>query len=284
MEKGHIPESWFLRCKEYYAARYPDLWEKMTGEWSSPGADCRFWLTGPSSYWIRLGSARFAVDPVWAIPGTFDALYPRLAEETGKLDFILLTHAHIDHFVPAQAARLAETGVKWIVPLSIKPAVLSAGIPEERCIFLQSGDSREINGVCVEACPGHHDYLDGRKGPPSLMYVVRYLEKRFFFPGDIRDYVPESIPEGDFDSVFLHLYLGPKPYDYPLEQYYPKAAAYAAAMKTRRMFLTHLYGFHYAHADQFWNFAHAGMLMDALFCLRPDIEVTVPRIGEGYDL
>ena len=284
MENGHIPESWFLKCKEYYADRYPDLWEKMVGEWSVPGTDCRFWLTGPSSYWIRLGSVRFAVDPVWTIPGTFDALLPGIAEETEKLDFILLTHAHIDHFVPAQAAKLADADVKWLVPSCIKTAVLSAGVPEGKCVFLEPGDTAEIGGVCVEAYPGHHDYLDGRKGPGALMYVVGYSGKRYFFPGDIRDYLPESIPEGDFDAVFLHLYLGAKPYDYPLGEYYQRAAAYAAAMPTRRMFLTHLYGFHYAHADQFWNFAHAGMLLDALFCLRPDIDAVVPRIGQGYDL
>ena len=63
-----------------------------------------------------------------------------------------------------------------------------------------------------------------------------------------------------------------------------KAVAYAAAIPTSRMFLTHLYGFHYAHPDQIWTFAHAGMLMDGLFCLRPDLEVIIPRIGEGYDL
>ena len=284
MEKGHIPESWYKKCAEYHALRYPSLWEKMAGEWSSQGADCRFWLTGPSSYWVMLGGVRFAIDPVWTIPGTFDALLPRIAKEIGKLDFLLLTHEHIDHFAPKQIEKLADTDVKWLVPDCMKTAFLRTGVPEDHCVFLRDGDSVGIGGVRVEAFKGHHDYLDGRKGPDSLIYVVRCRGKSFFFPGDIRDYLPESIPEGDFDSVFLHLYLGPEPYAYPLEQYYRRAVDYVAAMPTRRMFLTHLYGFHFSHPDQIWTFAHAGMLLDGLFCLRPDVEAVVPRIGEGYDL
>ncbi len=284
MEKGHVRESWYRKCVEYYTARYPDLWEKMAEEWSAPGGDCRFWLTGPSSYWIRLGGVRFAVDPVWTVPGTFDALLPRIREEVGKLDFVLLTHEHIDHYDPDQTAKLAEADVRWLVPLCMKEAFLQAGVSPEKCVFLRDGDSREIGGVRVEAFQGHHQYLDGRRGPDSLMYVVRYGGQRFFFPGDVRDYLPESIPEGSFNAAFLHLYLGPEPYDYPLDAYYRKAVAYAAAIPTSRMFLTHLYGFHYAYPDQIWTFAHAGMLMDGLFCLRPDLEVIIPRIGEGYDL
>lgn len=284
MEKGHIPEAWYRKCREYYAARYPELWERMAREWWAPGEGCRFWLTGPSSYWIRMGGVRFAVDPVWTIPGTFEALLPRIREEVGRLDFILLTHEHIDHFNPDQAAKLADAAVLWLVPSCMRTAFLSTGVSPDRCVFLRDGDTREIGEVCVEALEGHHHYLDGRKGPDSLMYVIRYRGRRFFLPGDVRDYRPESIPAGSFDSAFLHLYLGPEPYDYPLERYYQQAVAYAAAIPASRMFLTHLYGFHFASPDQIWTFGHAGMLLDGLFCLRPELETVVPRIGEGYDL
>ena len=148
------------------------------------------------------------------------------------------------------------------------------------------GDEIRVKDIRIKGYAGHHHYLDGSRGPESMMYTVESQSRKLFFPADVRDFDPAFIPEGmHYDAVFMHMYLSrANGYDYPFSEYYERYVNYVSALDTEKIFIGHLYGFQCGHPDKIWNYMHAGMIQDGLFCLRPEIEVIVPRVGRRYDL
>lgn len=285
MKKGHIKREWYEKCLTWHEENYASWWRELIGDFYADDSD-HFRLIGSSSYLVKIGKMRFALDPVWLIPGTFDTLKEELKKDLAGLDFIIFTHEHGDHFNPEQISVLKELPVKWLVPNYFDKWFLSSGVKKDNCIFLAPDMTLEIAGGRIETFDGHHHYLDGSKGPEELMYVVKSGGKKIFFPADLRDFDPAFIPgKDDFDHVFLHMYLSrTSGADYPFEEYFTHIAEYAAALPTKHIFLGHLYGFQYGSENRIWNYMHAGMLEDALFCLRPDITLTVPKVGRKYML
>lgn len=283
MTKGHLPVEWYNKCLQYNIENYPLWWRKMAEQWGDCRYDNHFWMIGSSSYVFKTDGILWAMDPVWLLPGMLEELSDELIREMSRLRFIVFTHEHGDHFSPEAVCVLKDIPVKWVVPQYFEKWFLSTGVPRENCIFAKPGDELAFDGINITAYLGHHHYFGGTEGPESLMYTVKTSKKSLFFPADLRDFKREFIPEGNYDDVFLHMYLNRENgYAYPFDEYYKPLTEFAAALDTKRIYIGHLYGFQCGHPDLIWNFAHAGMLEDGLYCLRPDIEVTAPRIGGGY--
>ena len=96
MSQGHITQEMYDKCREYHIKNYPIWWNRMVDEWTSGLFDHHLWVTGSSSYFVRLKNVMWAVDPVWLMRGTFQAIEDRLEKDLQILDFILLTHEHDD--------------------------------------------------------------------------------------------------------------------------------------------------------------------------------------------
>ena len=286
MVNGHITWEWWYKSMEYHAKNYIPWWETMMEEIHS-GTYCNhIWMIGPSGYFGRIGDVKFAVDTAWWIPGTFEEVAPKLEKDMGSLDFVMFTHDHGDHFMVEQIATAKNSDTKWIIPKCMERAFLRTGVPKENCIFLEAGDEVMVKDARIEAFLGHHHYLDGTKGPESLMYTIKTAEKNVFITSDVRDYNPEYIPKGShFDSVIFNIYISKESgYAYPFSDYYPLAVEFAAAMDTQNLLVGHLYGFGCPGPDEIWNFMHVGMLEDGLYCLRPDMEVHALKTGKRYAL
>ncbi len=260
--------------------------EKNVRKSSQQGKGDHFSLISSSSYLVRLGELKILIDPAWYIPGVLDSMREQMKKDLAGVDYIIFTHEHGDHFNPDQMAFFKDLPVRWLVPHFFKKYFLSSEIDEKNVTFLTAGMKLDLDGGELLALEGNHNYPDGTKGPPELMYIIKANGKKLFFPADLRAFKPEMIPnEGEYDCVFLHMYLNrTNGYSYPFDEYYPDLVSYAAALNTKKIFLGHLYGFQCGSPDKIWNYMHTGMLMDGLFCLRPDMELKIPFVGKSYDI
>ncbi|MBR3966470.1 MAG: MBL fold metallo-hydrolase [Clostridia bacterium] len=286
MLKGHIRQDWYDNCLEYHQKDYPIWWKRMFDALDSKERGDHFSLISSSSYLVSLGEMKILIDPAWYIPGVFDSMKEQMKKDLAKVDYIIFTHEHGDHFNPEQIAFFKDLPVKWIVPIYFDKWFLSTGVDPKNIIFASPDMIIDLGGGKLHALEGNHNYPDGEKGPKELMYIVEAVGKKIFFPADLRAFKPEMIPdEGEYDCVFLHMYLSRTDgYSYPFDEYYPDLVKYAAALNTKKVFIGHLYGFQCGSPDRIWNYMHAGMLMDGLFCLRPDMELIIPFVGKSYDI
>ncbi len=286
MLHGHITQDMYIKCQEYHVKNYPVWWNRMVEEWTSGQYDHHLWVAGSSSYFVRLRNVLWAVDPVWLMPGTFQAIEDRLEKDLQTLDFILITHEHDDHFRPNFAHKLRNLPIRWIAPRCMEEQLLDAGIPEENCSFLDPGDVVTIRDVQIRAYQGHHHYSDGRKGPESLMYAVHTTDECILFPADMRSFRAEYIPAGvHYNTIVLHMYLSSNSsYEYPYDGYYQELVSFVADLDTDQLFIGHLYGLHCAQPNHLWNFSHVGMLEDGIFYQRPELPIVPLKIGKRHSI
>ena len=141
-------------------------------------------------------------------------------------DLILVTHDHFDHFDPKSISLIAKEDTVLIAPLSMKKQVLGeAGVPEDRCVFMEPEETTEAAGLAVETVWA---YNPNKKFHPKdkkwLGYVVTMDGVRYYTAGDT-DMTPEN-SKVKCDVAFLP--VGGK---YTMD--HGEAAALCAAIKPK---------------------------------------------------
>jgi L-ascorbate metabolism protein UlaG (beta-lactamase superfamily) len=139
------------------------------------------WL-GHSTVLIELGGARLITDPL---------LRPRVAHllreaaepgDLGRLDGILISHAHHDHLDKPSLRRL-DPAAEVVAPRAAARMLRSTG----RTVHtLDAGDALELAGVRVEAVAAVHDGRRIPVGPPSS--GVGFVAGGVSFAGDTEPY------------------------------------------------------------------------------------------------
>jgi len=101
-----------------------------------------------------------------------------------KADVILITHAHSDHFSPADIGRISKAGTMIFGPETLKGKL--AGLTA-----LKPGDKAETGGVVINTVPA---YNIGKNFHPiasgNLGYIVTVGDLRVYHAGDT-DFIPE---------------------------------------------------------------------------------------------
>ena len=114
------------------------------------------WL-GHASFLIQIGGKRLLLDPVFGdIP--FCKRHtpaPYHAEELTPVDYLLVSHAHYDHFDASSLAMLQESAPLAIVPLHTAPT-LKASAPALPCQELGWFESFEADGLRLTFVPSMH--------------------------------------------------------------------------------------------------------------------------------
>jgi L-ascorbate metabolism protein UlaG (beta-lactamase superfamily) len=154
------------------------------------------WL-GHSTVLIELDGARLITDPV---------LRPRVAHllrdaaepgDLGRLDGILISHAHHDHLDPASLRRL-DPGAEVVAPRGAARTLRGTG----RTVHtLGAGEAVELAGVRVEAVPAVHDGRRVPVGPPSS--GVGFVAGGVYFAGDTEPYADMARLAGTLDAALL---------------------------------------------------------------------------------
>lgn len=83
---------------------------------------------------------------------------PLSPEEATGVDVVLCSHEHVDHFdAPAVAAiAAASPAARFVVPSPIVDMATEAGLPADRVLGVQPGQTVEVAGLTIHAVPACH--------------------------------------------------------------------------------------------------------------------------------
>jgi N-acyl-phosphatidylethanolamine-hydrolysing phospholipase D len=149
------------------------------------------WI-GHSTFLVRMDGVTFLTDPMFsdrASPVSFTG--PRRMIPPGvplealpAVNFVLLSHDHYDHADRPSVKRLAERGVRFVVPVGLGDWVRSAG---GQAIELDWWQEVELDGVRIHCVPAQH--FSGRSLRDQRRrlwagWVVSGPTRRFYHTGD----------------------------------------------------------------------------------------------------
>lgn len=290
MDRSAEKQARIDRQRDETISRYPSIWDKLITGWNSPGPEDRAWLMYSASYLFRTRGVRWAIDPLTLKSRLPNAPGMEAARDLKELEFVLLTHNHKDHLDPGLLRLLRHLPIRWVVPESMLQRVQrEIGLPVKQILVPRPLQPIELNGLLITPFEGLHweaapDYLSGRRGVPSIGYLVELGGKRWLFPGDTRTYDSDGLPDfGEVDLLFAHLWLGrgaalqsPPPL---LELF----CRFCLALTPQRIILTHLEEWG-RRANNFWDLTHAGQAVSVLKKRVPSLSIEVASMGDEISL
>lgn len=278
--------------REKAIQEYPAQYQKIIHEWNQEGDDA-FWLMYSANYLFRWAGVRWVMDPITLNARIPSVLPVHTAHDFDKLEFIILTHRHADHFDLQLLKELSELNIPWIVPdFLLDELKQKVHIPSKRIIIPYAGEKIEISGIKIlplngshweyseKVKPENHSDILSVRGVPAFSYQFESGKKRWFFPGDTRTYNSAEIALLDqLDGLVAHVWLGrasalvnPPPL---LEQF----CRYLCTFRTNRIILAHLYEWGRNELD-IWNEEHAKMIIRNVLQTTPEAQVSIARTGQ----
>ena len=179
----------------------------------------------------------------------FDPFALTDAEAAHDADYVLITHAHYDHFSPEDYARVAGKKTVVVAPASLADEV--AGLGATAVHLMAAGEKIELPGLCVEAIPAYNVEPERLGMHPQgngwLGYVVTLDGEpmRYYVSGDT-DQNPDN------ETVSCDVVLVPIGGTYTCDP--RQAAAFVNALRPAAVVPTH-YGSIVGTYDDFDAFA-----------------------------
>ena len=202
-----------LAKRQEVVSDYPSRWGRMIRGWHAPRTDDALWLMYSANYLFNTGGLKWAVDPVLLSNRIPEAPVLDVTPDLADLDFVLLSHAHIDHRDVVLWSQLQNPQCHWIVPdhmtdcfvqeVSVSDSAYSVAVPGKEIAVLG------VRIVPFEA--PHYERLEtgGINHVDSTGYLVEAAGASYLFPGDVRTYDPSCLkPFTDVSAVFAHIFLG----------------------------------------------------------------------------
>jgi L-ascorbate metabolism protein UlaG (beta-lactamase superfamily) len=186
-----------------------------------PAAGRLTWL-GHATVLVEIGSARFVTDPLLRSRVAYllrDAPDPG---DLGRLDAILVSHAHMDHLDLPSLRRLDPEA-----PVLAPPAAARTLRRTRRTVHaLEPGGELEVAGLRVRAVEAAHD---GRRMPVGRAeHAIGFVVGGVYFAGDTEPYPAMSELAGTLDAALLPIAgWGPR---VPAGHMDPRLAAEALAL------------------------------------------------------
>jgi L-ascorbate metabolism protein UlaG (beta-lactamase superfamily) len=134
---------------------------------------------------------------------------PIRGHELRRVDLVLATHKHSDHLDPGTMPDLlaASPDAILVLPNSILDHALEMGLPRERMVGLDAGDTIERSGFRVRAIPSAHEGLDTDENGRHLYlgFVIEVDGRRLYHSGDSLAYpgLIHWLGSEPFDVLFL---------------------------------------------------------------------------------
>lgn len=143
-----------------------------------------------SSIHIHGGTAAQPAPVIYADPFN-------LAEAPHDADYVLITHAHYDHFSPEDLVKVLGPHTQLIAPASMADEVQAFAAEHTQCCvhLIQAGDTTELSGLTVEAMPAYNVVAERLSKHPHangwLGYVLNLDGVRYYIAGDT-DQTPDN--------------------------------------------------------------------------------------------
>jgi L-ascorbate metabolism protein UlaG (beta-lactamase superfamily) len=188
-------------------------------------AALHLWWVGQAGFLVAWQRRHLLLDPYlsdsltrkYAGTGTPHERMTELVVEPGRLGFVdvvTASHAHTDHLDPdtLRALVAARPDVAIVAPEAHRDLVAErAGVPRERSLGLDDGQSATAGGFSLTAVPAAHEGIerDGDGRMLHLGYVVRCGPLALYHAGDTIPYdgiaarVREAVGPGGIDAALL---------------------------------------------------------------------------------
>ncbi|MHB8089451.1 MAG: MBL fold metallo-hydrolase [Anaerolineaceae bacterium] len=257
---------------------YSDQWDKVLKDWNSLKLTDAAWLTYAANYLLFTGGTRWAIDPLSMSTRIAGIQKPDFANDLKNLEFVVLSHAHNDHLDLTLIDAIAHLPIKWIIPQHMLEKVLEkTHIDKLNIIVPENGKSLTIGSVTLTPFDSLHFHARG--GIEETGYLVEFNNKRWLFPGDIRNYDSSKLPYFEkLDGIFAHLWLGKghaKDKRPPCLEDFVK---FYAALSPARLVITHLDEFGRAE-DELWDDKHYMLVSKEIHAAAPSISVKMAKMG-----
>ena len=128
------------------------------------------WWLGQAGYILRSSRVTVVIDPYLSDAAAAGApeftrrFPPPLEPEELRADIYIITHDHLDHLDPETLSRYSARATTWFVgPRLVIKKLVTLGIPEERMVRLDAGESQTVEGVHISgifALPTGPDVID----------------------------------------------------------------------------------------------------------------------------
>jgi hypothetical protein len=253
----------------------------MIRSWCAPRRNDAVWLTYSANYLFNTRGLKWAVDPVLLSNRVPEAQMLDAGRDLYDLDFVLLTHTHIDHVDVILWTQLKESRCHWIVP-------------EHMVEFFTAEASMSNSGFSV-AVPGRKLSVAGTRITPfaaphyernataetkhidSTGYLVETSGGSYLFPGDIRTYDPACLRHfTDVSAVFAHVFLGRSAAlecDPPLLNEF---VDFYLSCRPKKIVLAHLYELG-REPEDCWLTSHARTVARAFNNANKEVKVSIPE-------
>jgi hypothetical protein len=283
-----------LQMKERYVATASQRWQSMIDAWQQADASQgRMWQMHAANYLASTGGVRWAIDPVrmnWLVRDAADVDVSPLA----ALQFVLLTHDHVDHADRILWERLKDAPIMWVVPSFLRQKfVEKSGIEAHRIIEPVPDQVLQLHGLEILPFEGQHfQYVPAENdkpavtlGVPAMGYRVRWQDRTWLFVGDTRTYDPTAfLPMRGADVLFGHVWLGRESAHMEPPPLLEVFTSFLTALQpARRVVLAHLYEISRTPQDC-WSEDHVQRVRAILNDRLPGVEVVWALSGEEIPL
>jgi L-ascorbate metabolism protein UlaG (beta-lactamase superfamily) len=252
----------------------------------------RVTYVGHATVLVELGGVRVLTDPVLSgrvahlrrHGGAVDA------GALGRLDAVLVSHAHLDHLHGASLKRLAALDPQpaLVVPPGLRRHVAKLGFADVR--ELSAGETTDLAGLAIAATPAEHDSRRHPFGTPgeAVGYLLGPPGGQVYFAGDTDAFAEMATLADDLATALVPVWgwgptLGPGHLD-------PRGAAEALQLLRPRVAIPIHWGTLFPVAlDRLRG--KAGLLSDPphefsreAALLTPRVDVRVLQPGEATEL
>lgn len=106
-----------------------------------------------------------------------------------KLDLIMITHEHEDHFNSETCKMLlSNSQCKFVIPKSCAKKAADIGIRHDRLILVEPLQIHSIDGITIECIRAIHGHVNGSvysgATPFDCGYIISLADKKIYQPGD----------------------------------------------------------------------------------------------------
>jgi L-ascorbate 6-phosphate lactonase len=145
-------------------------------------SEAALWWLGQAGYIIKSAGKIVVIDPYLSdsanggVAGFSRTVPVPLSPEKLKADIYIITHNHLDHLDPVTISAYPDKSGTWFIAPRLAARKLPAlGVPEERILVVNAGESIEAGSVIIEgifALPTAKDVID------TTGYLIRFPNGR----------------------------------------------------------------------------------------------------------